>query len=622
MIIHSLAEYYRRKVNAGDSAVAPFGWEYKEIPYIIALDANGYPVDVYSTVTGTGKDKKARAYLVPKGVIRSSNLKANLLWDNPEYIAGVIVDPKSEERHETFKRRVEELGNIPVPAWQAVQKFLSLSIEEKQTALRKFANWENACNDKKNANVTFNFDGSDAGIILEEPAIVEAINHAIFTDDADAPVARCIVANRDVPVAKLHPKIKNIAGAKKTPNLVSFNCNAFCSFGKTKDDQGYNAPIGQQTVFEYTEGLNLLLQKRMIIGETSTVFWADKPCNLEKYFGVLGGQTLEADSETSPPSPAVLPVTSKKTKRRPPKKDNPDNVDLIKQAYDAIYTGAYLHDVSNVNNDASKNRFYVLGLTPNEARLVVRFWHIGTVSEISRNIIKYFDDMRIVHAPEAQEHISLNSALLAVTSKSQRKNRKFLEQLSGDLIRAILENRALPRVLFEGAIARTRAEQKITRPRAAIIKAYINRAYHAAQFTNDSNNQWEKIDEMLDESKKNRAYWLGALFATFEKAQNAALPGINATIFDRFYGTASMTPGVVFPSLLRLYANHLVKLKKEKPALAQYFDNIVGETILKLDSNFDNHLSLENQGQFAIGYYQQKFHKKADPETTADEATE
>jgi CRISPR-associated protein Csd1 len=154
MIIHSLAEYYNRKVASGSSAVAPFGWEYKEIPYIIVLDANGYPVDVCSTVTGSGKDKKARIYLVPQGVKRSSGIAANLLWDNPEYAVGVTLKKDGDKKHADFARRLDEIGDLDDAGWQAVRKFVALPLDEKLSRLEQFPAWQDALADAK-SNTTF-----------------------------------------------------------------------------------------------------------------------------------------------------------------------------------------------------------------------------------------------------------------------------------------------------------------------------------------------------------------------------------------------------------------------------------------------------------------------------------
>ena len=108
---------------------------------------------------------------------------------------------------------------------------------------------------------------------------------------------------------------------------------------------------------------------------------------------------------------------------------------------------------------------------------------------------------------------------------------------------------------------------------------------------------------MLDLTNMNTAYRLGRLFASLEKAQEEANARINATIRDRYYGAASSTPVAVFPTLLRLKNHHVAKL--ENKGRATNFEKLFGEIIDGIKS-FPAHLSLADQGRFALGYYHQR----------------
>lgn len=109
----------------------------------------------------------------------------------------------------------------------------------------------------------------------------------------------------------------------------------------------------------------------------------------------------------------------------------------------------------------------------------------------------------------------------------------------------------------------------------------------------------------LDQSNANSGYLLGRLFAVLERAQEHANPDINATIRDRFYGAASSTPVAVFPHLLKLKNHHIAKL--ENRGLAINLEKQIGEIMAGLD-DFPPHLSLADQGRFAVGYYHQRQH--------------
>ena len=107
---------------------------------------------------------------------------------------------------------------------------------------------------------------------------------------------------------------------------------------------------------------------------------------------------------------------------------------------------------------------------------------------------------------------------------------------------------------------------------------------------------------MLDPTNANPAYRLGRLFATLEKIQEEASPGLNATIRDRYYGAASSTPVAVFTTLLRLKNHHLSNLPKGR---AVQMEKLIGEVMDGLD-DFPRILTLSDQGRFALGYYHQR----------------
>lgn len=104
----------------------------------------------------------------------------------------------------------------------------------------------------------------------------------------------------------------------------------------------------------------------------------------------------------------------------------------------------------------------------------------------------------------------------------------------------------------------------------------------------------------LDKESKNVAYRLGRLFAVLEKAQKDAVPGAKSTIMDRYYGSASATPRVVFPQLIRLGQHHI-----QKSDYGFAVDKMIEEIISGIQE-FPAHLSLDDQGVFAIGYYHQR----------------
>jgi len=560
MILQALKEYYDRKAADLDSDIAPEGLETKEIPFIVVLAKNGKPIDLMPTYEGEGKRRRAKKYLVPKSVKRSSGVAANLLWDNPEYALGVKLKTKVKrlrEMHKAFTQRIKDLGINEDEGIKAVLKFLDM--DDKDEALAKYRdNWEML--KKEGANLTFKL-ADDRRLVIERTAVLKAIKKTESRNDGVKGI--CLVTGETGVIERLHPPIKGVWGAQSTgANIVSFNLSAFCSYGK---QQGENSPVDKTASFAYTTAINELLGKdskqRMQVGDASTAFWSAKETRLEKEIVDFFGE--------------------------PPKDDPGRNVRAVQSLFTSPKSGV-------VTKDETDTKFYVLGLAPNASRIAIRYWKVGTVSEMEDKIRNHFNDLRIVHGPRDQDYFPLFRLLVSTAVQGKADN--IPPNIAGDTMRAILEGLPYPQTLLTAAIRRIRAEQEVTYYRAALIKACLNRNNRY------QNNKVKEIEVSLDISNPNIGYRLGRLFATLEKIQQEANPGINATIRDKFYGAASSTPVTVFGNLMRLKNHHLAKL--ENRGRAVNLERLIGE-IMDGIIDFPPHLTLENQGRFAIGYYHQ-----------------
>ncbi|HOZ49867.1 MAG TPA: type I-C CRISPR-associated protein Cas8c/Csd1 [Candidatus Hydrogenedentes bacterium] len=571
MILQALKEYYDRKAADPESQIAPPGFEWKEIPFIIVLDEDGIPISLNSTYEGTGKSKRAKRYLVPQAVKKASGIAANLLWENPEYALGVVLKGKPErvvKQHAAFRERIDDLGDLPDRGLLAVKRFLARA--DKIQLLEAFGEaWDTLLGE--GANLSFQLTGAHSPV-AEDRSVQSAIQSTLSLDAEDKSI--CLVTGEIDVTERLHAAIKGVWGAQSSgANIVSFNLDAFTSLGKK---QGANAPVGKTAAFAYTTALNHLLGKdstqRIQVGDASTIFWSKRASTLERQL---------PDFFAEPP------------------KDDPDrNVRAVESLLRSVHTGA-----PPSPDDAT--RFYVLGLAPNASRIAIRFWIVDTVRGTSEKICAHFTDTRIAHGPRDRDALSLFRLLVSTAALGKADN--IPPNLAGDTMRAILEGLPYPQTLLQATIRRIRAEHEITYPRAALIKACINRRTRSAESTKE-----RELTVSLDESNTNIGYRLGRLFATLEKIQQEASPGINATIRDRFYGAASGTPVTVFPNLMRLKNHHLAKL--EKPGRRVFFEKLIGE-IMDQITDFPTHLNLDDQGRFAIGYYhqtQQFWTKKTD----------
>jgi CRISPR-associated protein Csd1 len=563
MILQALKEYYDRKAADPEARMAPPGFEWKEIPFIIVLKQDGTPVSIEPTHEG----RRAKSFMMPQGIKKTSGIAANLLWDNVEYVLGIKVKNDTSrvtEQHAAFKAKIQELKDYPDEGLAAVNAFLAK--DNKEDFLKNFGDhWSEILDG--GANITFKLAG-DQTVVAARPKVITAIKKMSAEQGDVVDQSICLVSGQNEVTERLHNPIKGVYGAQTSgANIVSFNLDAFKSFGKS---QGANAPVGKTAAFAYTTALNHLLgresRQRMLVGDATTVFWSQKENDLERKIADFFAE---------------------------PRKEDPDRgVREVEGLYRSIENGLLVSDESR------NNRFYVLGLSPNASRIAVRFWIVDTVAGIAVKIKRHFDDLKIVHGPKDKEVLSLYRLL--VNTAAQGKADNIPPNLAGETMRAILENLPYPQTLLQAALRRIRAEHDITHPRAALIKACINRS---TRFKNP--NIEEELKMSLDESNTNIGYRLGRLFAVLEKIQQEANPGINATIRDRFYGAASGTPVAVFGNLMRLKNHHLAKLASTGRRI--YFEKLLGGIIDGVEAKvaFPPHLSLEEQGRFAIGYYHQ-----------------
>ncbi len=589
MILQALDAYYRRKQADPDPAkrLPAEGLEEKEIPFILEIGVDGRVFSISDTRRLEGKKLIGQRFRVPQGVKKTSGIRANLLWDNAEYVLGIpdikkLDDSRTKGKEAEYLKRLTEMQSVfkarisDLPddfrddaGIRAVLSFLDgldLSALERMPAFE----------DIQTSNPVLSFRlHDDIELICQRPAIAGAVSG---TPEIEAD-GICLVRGEPATIERLHPPIKGVWGAQTSgANIVSVNNKndsgnnggstpAFASYGK---QQGFNSPVGTDAAFAYTTALNHLLARdssqRIQVGDASTVFWADEPHDLESAIPDLFGE---------------------------PPKDDPDrNTRAVEALYSSIESGRFAEG-------KDETRFHVLGLAPNAARISIRFWETATALELGRRIKRHFDDMEIIHADFEPQYLSLFRLLTSLAVLNKADN--IPPSLGGDVMRAILQGLPYPVQLLNLAVIRCRAEQRPTRARAAAIKATINRLIRSRE------TREKEFCPMLDRDNPNTAYRLGRLFAVLEKTQEEVSPDLNATIRDRYYAAASSAPASVFPTLVRLKNHHLSKLGQDRgKGRAIQMERLIGEILSDVADGFPTHLSMPDQGRFALGYYHQR----------------
>jgi len=569
MILQSLYDYYERKATEPESNIAPIGFEWKEIPFLIVIDKDGNAVRLEDTREKVGKKLIGKKFLLPQSLGRSGSkawATTFLLWDHYGYVLGHPKSDKEKDRDMAQKQLgafIDKLQSLPdaIKRDEGVSAVLRFYEKEEYQKVFTFDNWQE-CAEINGCNLSFRLEG-ETKLILSRDAIKEyQTSQALVPDEQEQYEALCLVSGKFGIVQRIHDSTA-IPGGQSTGKLVGFQRNSgFDSYGK---EQGFNAPIGKYAHAAYTTALNTLTKSEansMLVGDATTVFWAEKPCELEQSIPLFFSQ--------------------------PPKDDPDKGIRAVKQLYESIESGKLATE--------SQNRFFVLGLAPNAARISVRYWLTGTVQEFAEKIKQHFDDLEIVRGEKDEEFFSLHKLLSHTAFEYKISN--VPPKLPAAVAKAVLEGIPYPVSLLHGCMRRLRAEQHVTRIRAAILKACINR-YNRFHHKTEK----EEITMSLDKTNMNPAYRLGRLFAVLERIQSNALNV--ETIRERYYGAASSTPVTVFPKLIKLKNHHLAKLDERNRT---FFERLIGEILDGLDGSGEmpRQLSLNEQARFAIGYYHQR----------------
>jgi len=580
MILQSLDQLYGRLSEDPENGLPTTGYSLQNISFCVVIKPDGELVEIQPCRVETielGKNSKEKKTVRPLSLLvpgqakpPGQGLNPCFLWDNTGYLLGYKPeDPKKSEAErekekirtlasfEAFRKRHLELETVvDDPDFSAVCRFLEAWSPESAAG-------HPILNEIKSGFGVFQISGK-VKYVHQSPAISNWWKSQVSGLD-DSEIGFCLITGTKATLAQLHdPAIKGVAGAQSSgAKLVSFNLSAFTSFGK---EQGLNSPVSESAAFAYCNALNWLLarkERRFRIGDATTVFWTAEATPAETLFPWMMSGIPEAEDDT--------------TKQR------------VHEILGKISRGSLGAD----DLGDPKVPYYILGLSPNASRLSVRFWHTGCLGDLIAKLKLHLDQLEIVR--QWDETNSKNPepphpSAYQLLRQTAREADGVPPLLGGSLMRAILLGSAYPSSLVTAVVNRVRAEREVNYFKAAILKAWLIRNHH------------QPITIMLDQTNTNPGYRLGRLFAVLEKAQQDALPGINATIRDRFYASASATPRAVFGRLLRTYQHHLAKLDTG----AKIVREKQTQEILSGLEDFPAHLNLQSQSQFALGYYHQR----------------
>ena len=578
MILQALVSYYETLAARGE--LPQPGWAPVKVSYVLNLDDQGDITTVVCIKEEVTRGKKKalvpQTIQLPVPVKRTVGVTANFLCDNSSYILGADKKGKPKRSLECFQacKTLHEtlLVSVEEPAARALLSFFDHWQPEKLTEHPAFAH-QDMEDLLASANLIFRYRGR---YLHEIPAIRQAWQD-YYNNSQDSQQFPCLVTGKLAPVAQLHPSIKGIYGAQSSgASLVSFNAPAFCSYDR---EQGLNAPTSQYAAFAYGAALNYLIATQNTrVGDVTLLFWAESGeeayADALKRFGFGGGDEDDQYKEED-----------------------------LKGLMESLAEGADVEwDGTRIDPNMT---FYILGISPNAARLSVRFFLRNSFGQFIRSVKAHYDRLEIVRPSfDPFDNIPVWRMLKETVNPNSRE-KKPAADMAGDTLRAILTNTPYPATLLNGVTLRIRADREMNRTRAAILKAYYlkNRNPFVPE---------EVLTVSLNQDSNHEAYVLGRLFSVLEAIQSDANPGINATIRDKYFSSASATPGVVFPTLVNLAQKHLRKLDEGKKI---FYDKQLTELMSKLGETYPNRMNLPQQGAFQLGYYHQtqyRFTKKED----------
>lgn len=589
MILSALVHLYEELCKQGK--IQAEGWGIAKVTHRILLDKEGHLCGIISARKKVQRGKKEIEVpcemCVPLPVTRSSGVKANFLCDNSSYFLAVDAKGKVQRTIQCFEAAKElhhqVLEHCHSPVAKAILHFFDTwgsDKAEKDSLIQE--NLKDITT--AGSNFVFQVDGVDA---IEDEEIKRSWENFQGTSQADKDstslTGQCLITGAEnQKIALLHPKIKGVHGAKTMDrNLVSFNEPSFCSYGKDKK-QGENSPISEHAAFAYGTALNQLLADQrhtQVIGDTTIVYWSEHGISAcQDFMMSFLGNHAGIDDHT----------------------------------LDTIVThmrNGLPVDLEGVEISPDEP-FYILGLSPNAGRISVRLFLRNTFCKLVTNLSLHQERMKLAGPSWEKQNIPLWKTLKA-TANPNGKEQAASPLLAGSLFRAVLQNTKYPASAFQNILLRIFADQdkaadggrsaveKISHTKAAFIKAYLLK---------NGQEHWEgKLQMALNENCNDVSYVLGRMFSLLENIQQGANPGINTTIKERYFNSACATPASVFPILLKLANTHLSKLDGGK---AVYFKKKMGvlmDKIMMPDEGipFPARLTLEEQGAFILGYYQE-----------------
>lgn len=374
----------------------------------------------------------------------------------------------------------------------------------------------------------------------------------------------CFLTGELVQPLPTHPKITGLSGVGGLGMgdvMVGFDKAAFGSYGL---DQSTNAAIGAIAAQKYVDGLNDLVRNHSRkLANALVVHWfkeqvAPEDDPLEWLNGMESEDATKASAHIA-----------------------------ARNMLDAIRSGK--------RSDLGSNHYYAMTLSGASGRVMVRDWMEGQFENLVANIEAWFSDLAVV--ARDGNGLAHDPKFMAVCGSLVRELKDLPAPTAATLWKVAVQNLSIPQPLMAQALARFRADhikdEPFSHARMGLIRAYFIRLQPGGDTA---------MTAYLNPDHPAPAYHCGRLLAIFANLQRAALGDVGAGVVQRYYASASQTPGLVIGRLATNARNHLGKLDS---GLAWWYEEQIADVMSRLGDAAPRTLDLNGQGLFALGYYQQ-----------------
>jgi CRISPR-associated protein Csd1 len=606
MLLQALVHYADTDLA---SQLADQAFEFKPVPYAMEIDQNGKFLGIRQrmreVIRGTGKKQKAiqepEKLLVPKSPEnRNSGIKPLLGCDAIQYVSGPMPGAwttakdisKHRDQHNGFVQFITKAAlETTDVALKACTLFYSDDMAVAQ-AQKELSEKKPAMGSLVTLSVRFSNNDTEGigGPIVERKKIREYwrtyYEEKFAERHAEGGNAICLISGKYGPVAVTHEKIKgmgSLGGQAAGVSLMSFDKEAFCSYGWKKNT---NSPVNPERAMAYVLALNDLL----IPGPHRHGMSRDKVVRTRTDLAGVGFLYWTS----SPSDDDIMSLVEG---------SNPDDINKLLVS---LHTGN-----NTISDQIDQNNFYLLVVSGNGGRLVIRDWHTESLLKVKMNIKRWFDDQKVPNVFSKGEW-SDPPRLKNLIREISPPRMEFDDNANADkvmrMIQRALFGLPLSRTILSSALNRLRVEKgsnRLSPVRIGLIRLCVNDILvHEKKGVPMSSSL-----DPNDPNQKHPAFICGRLLAVYDGLQYQSQGDVGVTVADRFYGLASTYPLLAFPKLETLSKAYLKKLRRDNGGAAYAISKRIDDLTVTLISNggkYPGQLNLEDQGRFAIGFHFQK----------------